>query len=78
MVKMHHKNLLTLGLNPAELDHLKQGQPLSIRLDDVGLVGHVIVIIPGESDEALKRAAEEAANKIEAMDTRKLIIPDII
>lgn len=64
MLKMKWRNLLTLGLNPKELEHLKHGQPLTIRLDDVGLPGQMIVIVTGDSDEALKRMAEGAADKL--------------
>lgn len=73
MVKLHYKNLLTLGLIPAELEHLKQGQPIQIRLDDLGLTGQVIVIIAGESNEKLEEAAKAAADRLEKMSSKRII-----
>lgn len=67
MMKMKHKGLLALGLIPSELEYLKQGRPLTIRLDDIGLPGQVIVILMGESNEKLKALAEQAADQLAAM-----------
>lgn len=53
-------NLLVLGLNPKEIEHLKQGQPLKIDLSDVGAPGNQVVIFMGSSDEEMKKRFERS------------------
>lgn len=67
MVKMHYKRMLCLGINRQELEHLQQGQPLHIKLDDLDprMKGQLVVIIPGESDKVLKAAVEEAGRMMQ-------------
>lgn len=62
MVKAHFKKMLILGINRQEMEHLTSGQPLHIKLDDLDprLKGQFVVIIPGETDEQLAKAAKEA------------------
>lgn len=62
MVKAHYKKMLILGLNRRELEHLKEGQPMYIKLDDIDprMKGQLVVIIPGENDQQLVAAAREA------------------
>lgn len=62
MVKAHYKKMLILGLNRKELEHLQHGQPMYIKLDDVDprMKGQFVVIIPGENDQQLVAAAQEA------------------
>lgn len=75
MVRLEYKNLIVLGIVPSELEHLKQGQPLNILLES----NLFVVIIPGESNEALAKAAKEAADLLEAnsKDKSKKIITGI-
>jgi hypothetical protein len=65
VVKMRFKGMLTIGIIPSELEHLKQGQPLRIKLDDLGLKGQSINIIVGDNNERLKKIMEQAAIELE-------------
>ena len=69
MIKAERNGILILGLVPAEMEHLKQGNPLQIPLADLGFPGAGIIIIPGESHEKLKKHIEEAGEKLKNMHT---------
>lgn len=60
MLKVKRGSLLVFGLTPDELEHLKQGQPLNIKLDDIGIPKAGVVIFVGESNEAMKKKFESA------------------
>lgn len=74
MVRLEYKNLVILGVIPSELEHLKQGQPLEIKLES----NLVVVIIPGDSNEMLHEVAKKAAARLEDMSKKnggKLVVP---
>jgi hypothetical protein len=73
MVKMKIGRMLTIGLIPAELEMLKQGHPLHCDMKDVGDKGHIILVV-GDSNEKLKRMAEEAASAIEQNKKNRTVI----
>jgi hypothetical protein len=62
MLKALRKNgsMLVLGLNPKEVEHLKQGNPLTVKLDDVGAEGNTVVLFMGASDEEMKKRFERS------------------
>lgn len=77
MLKLKHYGLLVLGLIPSELEHLKQGQPLTIKLDDVGLPGQGLVIVTGDNNDKLRQMAEEVAERlVKVNDEKKIVIAD--
>jgi hypothetical protein len=61
MVKMRHKGLLVLGITRQEMSALRDGAPLPVPLEDVGLKGQHVLIIPGEDNAALNRVMQMAA-----------------
>lgn len=77
MVKMKYKNMLAVGIIPSELEHLKNDQPLNIKLDDIDLPGHVLVIFVGKDNQALKRVFDEVSEKLDRGQT-KLILPQVM
>lgn len=76
MMKLKYKGLLTLGLNPKEFEHLRTGNPLTVRLDDLGLKGQVVVLITGASDEAMKGMADEMARRMSGEDKKLIEMPN--
>lgn len=62
MVKLKHKGLLVLGLTKQEQEALREGKPLPVSLEDLGLKGQMILLIPGEDNEQLKRTMEQVAD----------------
>lgn len=69
MLKAATDKQLILGLIPAELEILKQGQPLVIKLDEVGFPGAVVTIITGETNEKLKEIVEAVNRKRALMES---------
>lgn len=69
MLKAATDNHLVLGLTPDELEILKQGNPLVIRLDDVGYQGSVVTIITGDTNEKLKEVIESVNRRRELMES---------
>ena len=53
-------SLLVLGLNPKEVEHLKQGNPLQVKLADVGGEHSQVILFMGESDEEMKKRFERS------------------
>lgn len=65
MVKLKHKGLLVLGINRKELKALvEEGQPLPVPLEDLDpkLKGQMVMIMPGEDDQALLRVMNMVAD----------------
>lgn len=62
MVKLKHKGLLVLGMTKPEQDAFREGQPLPVELSDVGLKGQMILLIPGEDNDQLKKLFERIAD----------------
>ena len=58
MLKIKRGKLLVFGLTPAELEHLKTGNPLQIKMDDVGLQGAGVIIFVGDTNEKMKAQFE--------------------
>lgn len=54
MLKIKKGKLLVFGLTPSELEHLKNGNPLQIKLGDIGLTGAGVIIFVGDSNEKMK------------------------
>lgn len=78
MVKMKFGRLLTIGMIPDEIAQLQAGHPLHVDMADVGDRGHIILLI-GESNEKLKKIAEETAAQLEkGKTTRHLVLPDSV
>lgn len=69
MLKAATDKQLILGLIPKELEILKQGQPLIIKLDDVGFPGAVVTIIAGDTNEQLKEMVEAVNRRRALMDS---------
>jgi hypothetical protein len=65
MVKLKFKGCLTLGITRRELQEFTAGRPIIVELEDVGLKGQRILLIPGEDDQQLYRIMSEAATVIE-------------
>ncbi len=63
MLKAATEKHLILGLIPKELEILKQGQPLIVKLDEVGFPGAVVTIIVGETNEQLKEMVDAVNRK---------------
>lgn len=61
MVKMRHKGLLVLGLTRQEMNAMREGAPLPVPLEDLGLKGQHVLLIPGEDNAALNRVMQMAA-----------------
>lgn len=85
MVKMRHKGLLVLGITREELQHLREGAPMPIPLADLheSLKGQMVMLIPGENNDSLKRIMEIAANAYEngatsPIEIAKAIPPSLI
>ncbi len=57
MLKAATERMLILGLTPQELEHLRNGNPIITKLDDVGYDA-VVSIVVGESNEQLKSMIE--------------------
>lgn len=53
-------SLLVLGLNPKEVEHLKLGNPLHVKLADVGGEHSQVILFMGESDEEMKKKFERS------------------
>ena len=66
MLKAASERHVILGLIPKELEVLKQGQPLVVRLDEVGYEGATITIITGSTNEELKEIVEKV-NRVRAL-----------
>lgn len=64
MVKLKHRGLLVLGVNRKEMEGLREGMPLPIPLEDLDpkLKGQMVLIIPGEDDQALLRVMNTVAD----------------
>lgn len=62
MVKLKHRSLLVMGITKQEQEALREGKPLPVTLEDVGLKGQMILIIPGEDNDQLKRVMEQVAD----------------
>lgn len=60
MLKIKRGKLLVFGLTPQELEHLKTGHPLQIKMDDVGLEGAGVIIFVGDSNEKMKAQFEQS------------------
>jgi hypothetical protein len=58
MLKIKRGKLLVFGLTPSELEHLKTGHPLQIKLDDIGLQGAGCIIFVGDTNEKMKAQFE--------------------
>lgn len=65
MVKLKHKGLLVLGITRDEMNALRDGFPLTIPLEDVGLKGQQVLIIPGPDNRALERVMNTVADAYE-------------
>ncbi len=65
MVKLKHRGLLVLGINRKEMEALREGMPLPVPLVDLDpkLKGQMIMIIPGEDDQALLRVMNTVAEE---------------
>lgn len=76
MVKLRHKGLLVLGMTRSEMDQLREGRPLDIPLGDLhaSLKGQRIMVIPGETNESLKRVLETVATAYENGATSPIAI----
>lgn len=51
-----------MGITKQEQEALRDGKPLPVTLEDVGLKGQMILLIPGEDNEKLKRTMEKVAD----------------
>jgi hypothetical protein len=60
MLKIKRGKLLVFGLTPAELEHLKNGNPLQIKMDDVGLQGAGVIIFVGDTNEKMKAQFDQS------------------
>lgn len=58
MLKIKKGKLLVFGLTPTELEHLKQGNPLQLKLDDIGLQGAGVIIFVGDTNEKMRAQFE--------------------
>lgn len=67
MLKAATDHHVVLGITPAELEILKQGQPIVVRLHDVGYEKAVITLFVGESNEDMKKQLEAVNRRIELM-----------
>jgi hypothetical protein len=65
MVKLKHSSLLVLGMTKLELERFREGMPLDIPLDDVGLKGQRILLIPGEDNDTLLQLMKKIADAYE-------------
>lgn len=53
--------LLVLGLNPKEIQHLKEGNPIRKSLEDIGAPpGSQVILFMGDSDEDMKKRFERS------------------
>lgn len=64
MVKLRHRGLLVLGITREELNMLREGMPMPVKLDDMhsSLKGQMIMLIPGENNESLNRIMQTVAD----------------
>jgi hypothetical protein len=53
-------SLLVLGLNPKEVEHLKNGNPLHVKLADVGGEHSQVILFMGATDEDMKKRFERS------------------
>lgn len=65
MVKLKHKGLLVLGITKRELEMLTEGAPLPVLLEDVGLKGQTIMIMPGQDNDSLLKVMNMVADAYE-------------
>lgn len=65
MVKLKHKGLLVIGITKRELEMLTEGAPLPVLLEDVGLKGQAIMLMPGQDNEGLLRIMNMVADAYE-------------
>jgi hypothetical protein len=57
MLKAANTGHLILGLTPDELEILKNGQPIMVRLDDIGYKALVTIMV-GKNNEEMKAMIE--------------------
>lgn len=62
MVKLKHKGLLVMGITKQEQEALRDGKPLPVSLEDLGLKGQMILLVPGEDNDSLKKTMEQVAD----------------
>jgi hypothetical protein len=76
MVKLRHKGLLVLGLTKRELEMLCEGAPIPVPLDDLheSLKGQMVMLIPGQDDQALLRVMNTVADAYENGATSPILI----
>ena len=69
-------SLLVLGLNPKEVEHLKQGQPLKVSLHDVGAPGNQVILFMGASDEEMVKRFQRSplAEENKIIDISKITL----
>ncbi len=60
MLKIKRGKLLVFGLTPSELQHLQSGNPLQLKLDDIGLQGAGVIIFVGDTNEKMKATFEQS------------------
>lgn len=67
MVKLKHKALLVLGITRRELEMLIEGAPIPVPLSDLGekMKGQMVMLIPGENNEALLKTMNTVADAYE-------------
>lgn len=67
MVKLKHRGLLVIGINKKELELLREGAPIPVSLTDLDpkLKGQMVMLIPGENDQALLRVMNTVADAYE-------------
>jgi hypothetical protein len=56
----NNATLLVLGLNPKEVEHLKNGNPVTVNLGDVGAPGQQVILFMGASDEDMLKRFQRA------------------
>ncbi len=59
MIKFRAGNKVGFGLSKANIEKLKEGKPININMDEMGLPGVSVMIFYGETEEQMQRDMAE-------------------
>lgn len=59
------RRIIGIGLSAGNLRRLQQGQPIAFRTEEIGITGYDVMVVFGETEEAIYKELDSTGHLIE-------------